>query len=74
MYFERVQLEFLYTNTILSQKPLPFTFVQQIRVRRVFDKVANNIIYTSFSTRLDKGADANNGRYKSSMCAIHINL
>jgi catabolite regulation protein CreA len=47
---------------------------QQIRVRRVFDPVANNLIYTSFSTRLDKNSDTNKGRYKSSMCAVHLNL
>ena len=45
---------------------------QQIRVRRVFDKETNNLIYASFSTRFDKGNDANKGRFKSSICAIHI--
>ena len=45
---------------------------KQIRVRRVFDKVSNNLVYASFSTRLDKGDDSNKSRFKSSICAVHI--
>lgn len=48
-------------------------FFKQIRVRRVFDKEGNNLVYTSFSTRLDKGNDKNKSRFKSSICAVHFN-
>ena len=48
-------------------------FFKQIRVRRVFDKVGNNLVYTSFSTRFDKGNDNNKSRFKSSICAVHVN-
>jgi catabolite regulation protein CreA len=48
-------------------------FFKQIRVRRVYDKVGNNLVYTSFSTRFDKGNDNNKSRFKSSICAVHVN-
>ena len=47
-------------------------FFKQIRVRRVYDKASNNLVYASFSTRLDKGDDSNKSRFKSSICAVHI--
>lgn len=48
-------------------------FFKKIRIQRVFDKESNSLIYTSFSTRLDKSADQNKARFKSSLCAVHIN-
>eukprot|EP00601_Ochromonadales_sp_CCMP2298_P000458 CAMPEP_0173186116 /NCGR_PEP_ID=MMETSP1141-20130122/9951_1 /TAXON_ID=483371 /ORGANISM="non described non described, Strain CCMP2298" /LENGTH=179 /DNA_ID=CAMNT_0014109759 /DNA_START=105 /DNA_END=645 /DNA_ORIENTATION=+ len=47
-------------------------FFKQVRVRRVYDKETNTLVYASYSTRLDKGQDTNKGRFKSSLCAVHI--
>jgi catabolite regulation protein CreA len=43
-----------------------------IRVRRVYDKEANAIIYVSYSTRLTKNDDDNKSRFKSSLCAVPL--
>lgn len=72
--FKSVPLTHCIYSPPLSRWLFPYLNLQQIRVRRVFDKEANNVIYTSFSTRLDKGSDKNKARYKSSMCAVHLNL
>ena len=47
-------------------------FFKQIRIKRLYDKETNSVIYASFSTRLDKGDDSNKSRFKSSLCAVHI--
>ena len=44
-----------------------------LRVQRIYDKERNTMVYVSFNTRLDKGADGNKSRFKSSTCAININ-
>mmetsp|Transcript_27271 Transcript_27271/g.45733 ORF Transcript_27271/g.45733 Transcript_27271/m.45733 type:complete len:192 (+) Transcript_27271:120-695(+) len=46
-------------------------FFKQVKVRRVYDKDTNTIIYASYSTRLNKD-DQNKARFKSSLCAVHI--
>ena len=45
---------------------------KQIRVRRLFDKQSNSLIYVSYNTRLNKGDDTNKSRFKSSMCAVNL--
>ena len=47
-------------------------FFKQIRIKRLYDKETNSVVYASFSTRLDKGDDSNKSRFKSSLCAVHI--
>ena len=47
-------------------------FFKQIRVNRVLDKPTNTLVYSSYTTRLDKGSDSNKSRFKSSLCAVHI--
>jgi catabolite regulation protein CreA len=44
---------------------------KQIHLRRLIDPTAKNVIYVTYSTRLDKGKDANKGRFKSSTCVVH---
>eukprot|EP01038_Epipyxis_sp_PR26KG_P008166 gene8166-11052_t len=47
-------------------------FFKQIRVNRIYDPQAKTLIYVSFNTRFDKGNDSNKSRFKSSLCAVHI--
>lgn len=47
-------------------------FFKQTRIRRIFDASHNNVIYVSYSTRLDKGKDTNKSRFKSSTCVVHL--
>jgi len=47
-------------------------FFKQTRIRRIYDKEANNIVYVSYSTRLDKSNDSNKSRFKSSTCVVHM--
>jgi len=42
-----------------------------VRVRRVLDADKGTLLYSAFSTRLNKGDDANKSRFKSSLCAVH---
>lgn len=46
---------------------------KSIKVRRVYDKDTNTAVYASYSTRFDKGDDANKSRFKSSLCAVNLN-
>lgn len=62
---------FLFSSSTLSCFTDPA--ILQIRVRRIYDKENNNLVYASFSTRLDKGDDSNKSRFKSSICAVHVN-
>eukprot|EP00903_Cladosiphon_okamuranus_P018685 g17198.t1 len=48
------------------------SFFKSIVVRRLYDKEANNVVYVSYSSKLDAGSDANKSRFKSSLCALHI--
>ena len=43
-----------------------------VRVRRVYDKDANALIYVSYSTRFSNKDDDNKSRFKSSICAIPL--
>lgn len=43
-----------------------------IRVRRVYDKDAQALIYVSYSTRFNNKDDDNKSRFKSSICAIPL--
>lgn len=43
-----------------------------LRVRRIYDKDTNTAVYVAFSTRLNKGDDANKARFSSSLCAIPL--
>ena len=45
---------------------------KQIRVRRLFDKQSNSLVYVSYNTRFNKGDDTNKSRFKSSMCAVNL--
>lgn len=44
-----------------------------LRVQRIYDKEKNTAVYVNFNTRLDKNNDANNSRFKSSVCAVNLN-
>jgi CreA protein len=45
---------------------------KQIQVRRILDSKRNTLVYTAYSTRLDKNADQNKSRFKSSLCAVSL--
>ena len=45
---------------------------KSIKIKRVFDKKTNTVIYASFSTRLFTNDDANKSRFKSSICAVSL--
>jgi len=45
---------------------------KSIKIKRVFDKKTNTVIYASFSTRLFNNDDANKSRFKSSICAVSL--
>ena len=45
---------------------------KQIRVRRLFDKQSNSLVYVSYNTRFNKGDDTNKSRFRSSMCAVNL--
>lgn len=56
----------------LSSRPPSPSFFKSIVVRRLYDKEANNVVYVSYSSKLDTGSDGNKSRFKSSLCALHI--
>lgn len=43
-----------------------------LRVQRIYDTDKNAVVYVSFNTRLDKNADSNKSRFKSSLCAVSL--
>jgi catabolite regulation protein CreA len=43
-----------------------------LRVQRIYDEEKKTVVYVSFNTRLDKNDDTNKSRFKSSLCAIHL--
>lgn len=45
---------------------------KSIVVRRLYDKKADNVVYVSFSSKIDTGSDSNKSRFKSSLCALHV--
>ncbi|CAM9386530.1 unnamed protein product [Ascophyllum nodosum] len=48
------------------------SFFKSIVVRRLYDKEANNVVYVSFSSKLNANSDNNKSRFKSSLCALHV--
>ncbi|CAN0242161.1 unnamed protein product, partial [Scytosiphon promiscuus] len=48
------------------------SFFKSIVVRRLYDKEADNVVYVSYSSKLDTGSDGNKSRFKSSLCALHV--
>lgn len=47
-------------------------FFKSVKVRRIYDKPNNTLIYVSYSSRLSKDDDSNKSRFKSTMCAVPI--
>ncbi|KAJ1636615.1 CreA protein-domain-containing protein [Pavlovales sp. CCMP2436] len=45
---------------------------KSVKVRRIYDKASNTLVYVSYSQRLAKDDDANKSRFKSTMCAVPI--
>ena len=45
---------------------------KSIKVNRVYDKESKTAIYTSFSSKTDKGNDKNKSRFKASLCAVAL--
>ena len=43
-----------------------------LKVRRVYDEESNTIVYVSYSDKLLKDQDDNKSRFKSSLCALHV--
>ena len=43
-----------------------------LNVRRFVDREGESVVYAVYSQRLDKGEDSNNSRFKSNLCAIHV--
>ena len=43
-----------------------------LRVQRIYDEETQTVVYVSFSTRLDKNDDTNAARFKSALCAVHL--
>jgi len=48
-------------------------FFKSVKVRRIYDKEANTLVYLSYSVRLSKNDDDNKSRFKSTMCAVPLN-
>lgn len=45
-----------------------------LRVQRIYDVDKKTVVYVSFNTRFDKGDDSNKSRFKSSLCAVNLEL
>ena len=45
---------------------------KSLKVKRVVDEPGQSVIYAVFSQRLDKNDDSNNSRFKSNLCAVHV--
>ena len=45
---------------------------KSLKVRRIVDKPGETVVYAVYSQRLDKGEDTNNSRFKSALCAVHV--
>jgi CreA protein len=46
-------------------------FFKSIKVRRIVDKEAGNVVYVAYSSKFNAQSDDNKSRFKSSLCAIH---
>tara|TARA_B110001452_G_scaffold208233_1_gene178481 strand:+ start:370 stop:930 length:561 start_codon:yes stop_codon:yes gene_type:complete len=45
---------------------------KSLKVKRVVDEPGQSVVYAVFSQRLDKNDDSNNSRFKSNLCAVHV--
>lgn len=45
---------------------------KSLKVRRLVDREGESVVYAVFSQRLDKNEDSNNSRFKSALCAVHV--
>jgi len=45
---------------------------KQLRVRRLYDKERNTVVYVTYNTRLNKDDDANKSRFKTSICSVSL--
>ncbi|CAM9737998.1 unnamed protein product [Heterosigma akashiwo] len=45
---------------------------KSIKVKRVYDADTNTVVYVSYSDKLIKSDDDNKSRFKSSLCALHV--
>ena len=45
---------------------------KSLKVRRFVDEPGKSVVYAVYSQRIDKGEDANNSRFKSNLCAVHV--
>jgi len=43
-----------------------------LKVKRVYDPTAKNIVYVVFTERVDTSDDKNKSRFKSQLCAVHV--
>ena len=43
-----------------------------LKVKRVYDQEGQNIVYVVFTERVDTGDDKNKSRFKSQLCAVHV--
>mmetsp|Transcript_62549 Transcript_62549/g.161089 ORF Transcript_62549/g.161089 Transcript_62549/m.161089 type:complete len:237 (+) Transcript_62549:76-786(+) len=43
-----------------------------LKVKRIYDAEGKNIIYVVFTERVDTGDDKNKSRFKSQLCAVHV--
>jgi catabolite regulation protein CreA len=41
-------------------------------VRRIIDPSSKNVVYVSYSQKVVSNDDSNKSRFKSSLCAVHI--
>ncbi len=45
---------------------------KSLKVRRVLDKEGQSVVYVLYSQKLDKNDDPYGSRFKSSLCAVHV--
>mmetsp|Transcript_47482 Transcript_47482/g.111045 ORF Transcript_47482/g.111045 Transcript_47482/m.111045 type:complete len:240 (-) Transcript_47482:87-806(-) len=43
-----------------------------LKVKRIYDADAKNILYVAFTERLDSNNDSNKSRFKSQVCGVHV--
>eukprot|EP00590_Aulacoseira_subarctica_P004563 CAMPEP_0172415892 /NCGR_PEP_ID=MMETSP1064-20121228/2312_1 /TAXON_ID=202472 /ORGANISM="Aulacoseira subarctica , Strain CCAP 1002/5" /LENGTH=191 /DNA_ID=CAMNT_0013153163 /DNA_START=148 /DNA_END=723 /DNA_ORIENTATION=+ len=43
-----------------------------LRVRRIYDKERNAVVYVTYNTRLNKNDDDNRSRFKTSICSVNL--
>merc|ERR1712008_495107 len=45
---------------------------KSLKVRRLIDEPGESVVYAVFSQRLDKNEASNTSRFKSALCALHV--